>query len=149
MGEMRFQVHHIIPVSLFNIYGEQLREILGAAKTEHVIQSYNNRIALFMEDGPANALKNLGVDGLRDVPLGATRHNDGSHKNYTEDVGEVISEIISSNLESRRTMLIDMQFSIWHDPMIAYSTFISEPLQQAIKKAGLSKGISWFSCILV
>jgi len=89
-----------------------LREILGAAKTEHVIQSYNNRIVLFMEDGPANALKNLGVDGLRDVPLGATRHNDGSHKNYTEAVGEVIREIISSNLESRRTMLIDMQFSI-------------------------------------
>jgi len=112
MGEMKFQVHHIIPVSLFNIYGEQLREILGAAKTEHVIQSYNNRIVLFMEDGPANALKNLGVDGLRDVPLGATRHNDGRHKNYTEAVGEVIREIISSNLESRRTMLIDMQFSI-------------------------------------
>ena len=89
-----------------------MREILGAAKTEHVIQSYNNRIVLFMEDGPANALKNLGVDGLRDVPLGATRHNDGSHKNYTEAVGEVIREIISSNLESRRTMLIDMQFSI-------------------------------------
>ena len=38
---------------------------------------------------------------------------------------------------------------IWHDPMIAYSTFLSEPLQQAIKKAGLNKGISWFSCILV
>ena len=38
---------------------------------------------------------------------------------------------------------------IWHDPMIAYSTFISEPLLQAIKKAGLNKGFSWFSYILV
>ena len=37
---------------------------------------------------------------------------------------------------------------IWHDPMIEYSTFLSDPLQQAIKKAGLNKGVSWFSCIL-
>lgn len=74
MGEIAFQIHHIIPVSLFNIYGKKLQEILGAAKTEHIIQSYNNRIALFMEDGPANALKNLGMDGLKNVPLGATSH---------------------------------------------------------------------------
>ena len=38
---------------------------------------------------------------------------------------------------------------IWHDPMVEDSTFLSEPLQQAIKKAGLSKGFSWFSYILV
>ena len=38
---------------------------------------------------------------------------------------------------------------IWHDPMIENSTFLSEPLQQAIKKAGLNKGFSWFSYILV
>ena len=37
---------------------------------------------------------------------------------------------------------------IWHDPMVEDSTFLSEPLQQAIKKAGLNKGFSWFSCIL-
>ena len=37
---------------------------------------------------------------------------------------------------------------IWHDPMVKGSTFLSEPLQQAIKKAGLNKGVSWFSCIL-
>lgn len=38
---------------------------------------------------------------------------------------------------------------IWHDPMVENSTFLSEPLQQAIKKSGLSKGFSWFSYILV
>ena len=38
---------------------------------------------------------------------------------------------------------------IWHDPMVEDSTFLSEPLQQAIKKAGLNKGFSWFSYILV
>ena len=38
---------------------------------------------------------------------------------------------------------------IWHDPMVENSTFLSEPLQQAIKKAGLNKGFSWFSYILV
>ena len=37
---------------------------------------------------------------------------------------------------------------IWHDPMVEDSTFLSDPLQQAIKKAGLNKGFSWFSCIL-
>ena len=38
---------------------------------------------------------------------------------------------------------------IWHDSMVEDSTFLSEPLQQAIKKSGLSKGFSWFSYILV
>ena len=43
----------------------------------------------------------------------------------------------------------DCPVDIWHDPLIAYSVFLSDPLYQAIHAAGLDKDISLFSCNLV
>ena len=42
----------------------------------------------------------------------------------------------------------DCPVDIWHDPLIAYSVFLSDPLYQAIHAAGLAKDISLFSCHL-
>lgn len=50
-----FQVHHILPVQLFNSkFNEQLNDILGsdisADKIRNLaLQSYNNRIALYSD----------------------------------------------------------------------------------------------------
>ncbi|RKV69639.1 MAG: hypothetical protein D8H97_35070 [Neisseria sp.] len=38
---------------------------------------------------------------------------------------------------------------IWHDPLLEDSVFLSEPLLRAIQEAGLYKGFSCFSCVLV
>jgi len=42
----------------------------------------------------------------------------------------------------------DCPVDIWHDPLIAYSVFLSDPLYQAIHAAGLDKNLSLFSCNL-
>ena len=43
----------------------------------------------------------------------------------------------------------DCPVDIWHDPLIAYSVFLSDPLYQAIHAAGLDKNLDLFSCQLV
>jgi len=43
----------------------------------------------------------------------------------------------------------DCPVDIWHDPLIAYSVFLSDPLYQAIHAAGLDKNLAFFSCNLV
>ena len=43
----------------------------------------------------------------------------------------------------------DCPVDIWHDPLIAYSVFLSDPLYQAIHAAGLDKNLALFSCHLV
>ena len=44
---------------------------------------------------------------------------------------------------------LDCPVDIWHDPLMTYSVFLSDPLYQAIHAAGLDKDISLFSCNLV
>ena len=44
---------------------------------------------------------------------------------------------------------LDCPVDIWHDPLMTYSVFLSDPLYQAIHAAGLDKDISLFSCHLV
>ena len=114
MGNMAYQIHHIIPIDIFNSYGKALRDIIGG-RTEDIIQSYNNRIALFTHIEPANALRNLyAADLLEGVPLGSAMHNNGSHKNYSDAVEATILSIVNNELTDpqKRTMLIDMQFTL-------------------------------------
>ena len=115
MGNMAYQIHHIIPIDIFNYYEDELKRIMGTNKTENIIQSYNNRIALFTHIEPANALRNLYAAGLLEgVPLGSAMHN-GSHKNYSDAVRDVIDGIVNnSSLDDpqKRTLLIDMQFTL-------------------------------------
>ena len=115
MGNMAYQIHHIIPIDIFNYYKNDLRRIMRTDKTENIIQSYNNRIALFTHIEPANALRNLYAAGLLEgVPLGSAMHN-GSHKNYSDAVRDVIDGIVNnSSLDDpqKRTLLIDMQFTL-------------------------------------
>ena len=114
MGNMAYQIHHIIPIDIFNYYGNKLREIFGADETENIIQSYNNRIALFTHIEPANALRNLYAAGLLEgVPLGSAMHN-GYHEHYNQAVSKIINDIVNNGLDDpqKRTMLIDMQFTL-------------------------------------
>ena len=114
MGDMAYQIHHIIPIDIFNYYGNKLREIFGADETENIIQSYNNRIALFTHIEPANALRNLYAAGLLEgVPLGSAMHN-GYHEHYNQAVSKVINDIVNNGLDDpqKRTLLIDMQFTL-------------------------------------
>ena len=43
---------------------------------------------------------------------------------------------------------LDCAVDIWHDPLIAYSIFFSDPLYHAIHATGLDKNLSLFSCHL-
>ena len=114
MGNMAYQIHHIIPIDIFNYYKNDLRRIMRTDKTENIIQSYNNRIALFTHIEPANALRNLYAAGLLEgVPLGSAMHN-SYHEHYNQAVSKVINDIVNNGLDDpqKRTMLIDMQFTL-------------------------------------
>ena len=117
MGNMAYHIHHIIPIDIFNRYGKELKDIMNANKTEDVIQSYNNRIALFIHTEPADAMRNLHKEDLlitKSIPFGASIHN-SYHKNYNDAVREVIRDIVSNDdlkKPQKRTLLIDMQFTL-------------------------------------
>ena len=57
MGDLSFQVHHVIPINVFNDFSKLFKKIFGTNELENIIQSYNNRMALFTDDAPANALR--------------------------------------------------------------------------------------------
>ena len=65
MGDLYFQVHHIIPINVFNAFMDDFERIFEKegvkANVREIIQSYNNRMALFTDDAHANALRNLVV----------------------------------------------------------------------------------------
>jgi len=114
MGDLAFQVHHIIPINVFNAFEGDFQRIFQTKDLEKIIQSYNNRMALFTEEGSANALRNLHREGgLKDAPLGSAQHYT-SHPKYDNAIRRVISSIVSSKLTDpqKRTMLIDMQYSL-------------------------------------
>ena len=48
-----YQVHHIFPLEAFRDHGDDLARIFGVKNVKSVIQSRNNRIALFPEPGRA------------------------------------------------------------------------------------------------
>ena len=56
-----YQVHHIFPLEAFRDHGEDLARIFGVpvSDVKSVIQSANNRIALFPEPGRAATVKDL------------------------------------------------------------------------------------------
>ena len=119
MGDLSTQIHHVIPINIFNDFAIQFQDIFKKGNLNvnlgEIIQSYNNRMALFTEEGPASALRKLYREGgLADAPLGATKHN-GSHPNYDKAIHGIIDGIVKNESltnPQKRTMLIDMQFSL-------------------------------------
>ena len=61
MGDLSFQVHHVIPINVFNDFSKLFKKIFGTNELENIIQSYNNRMALFTDDAPANALRTFSL----------------------------------------------------------------------------------------
>lgn len=80
-----FQVHHILPVQLFNsTFNNELNKILGS-DTSNIsddrykstsLQSYNNRIALYSDADRAEVAKALQDSGhpISEIPIGASQH---------------------------------------------------------------------------
>ena len=140
MGDLSFQVHHIIPINVFNEFVDIFPSIFDTPKMENIIQSYNNRIALFTDDAPANALRNLhGEGGLKDAPLGSAQHYT-SHPKYDNAIREIINDIVKSELTppQKRTMLIDMQYSLremlqsGQPPIYADEAIISDTVKRGM-----------------
>lgn len=105
-----FQIHHIIPVNVYNLYHKQLNEILG----KDAVQSYNNRIALFVDPEAAAEAKVLHQQNkLKDIPLGSSHHI-GSHPSYDKVVNDRLNEIIKSNSsnETKKVLILDLQFHL-------------------------------------
>jgi len=144
MGDLSTQIHHVIPINVFNDFSKLFQKAFGTNELKNIIQSYNNRMTLFTEEGPANALRKLYREGdLANAPLGATKHN-GSHPNYDNAVREIIDGIVkNSNLtdSQKRTMLIDMQSSLremlqsGHPPINADEAVISREIKSKMASA--------------
>lgn len=140
MGDLSFQVHHVIPINVFNDFSGLFEKAFGTNELEKIIQSYNNRMALFTDDAPANALRNLhGEGGLKDAPLGSARHYT-SHPQYDKAIREILNDIRKSGLTTpqKRTMLIDMQYSLremlqsGHPPIYADEAIISDAVKRGM-----------------
>lgn len=140
MGDLSFQVHHVIPINVFNDFSKLFKETFGTNELENIIQSYNNRMALFKYDAPANALRNLyGEGGLKDVPLGSAHHNN-NHPQYDKAIREILNDIEKSGLTTpqKRTMLIDMQYSLremlqsGQPPIYADEAIISDTVKRGM-----------------
>ena len=114
-----FQVHHILPVQLFNSESKtQLNAILESISnktTNTALQSYNNRIALYSDADRAAMAKALQDSGhpLSDNPIGTTQHYT-SHLEYNEEVIERVVEILDSDLgnEQKKLAIIDLQATL-------------------------------------
>lgn len=112
----RFQVHHIIPQSVFKRYGAILEEY-GFLKDTN-----ENFIMLFESDEDARKIRELrarSVNPLGDRPMGSTAHlND--HRGYTKAVSNHISNILErtktltepKQSEIRKLMFADLQVKL-------------------------------------
>ena len=148
MGDLSTQIHHVIPINIFNDFAIQFQDIFKKGNLNvnlgEIIQSYNNRMALFTEEGPASALRKLYREGgLADAPLGATKHK-GSHPNYDKAIHGIIDGIVKNESltnPQKRTMLIDMQFSLremlqsGHPPINADEAVISREIKSKMASA--------------
>ena len=50
---LNYQIHHIYPLEIFNEFGNELAKSFGVKDPKSLIQSYNNRIALFTDPAMA------------------------------------------------------------------------------------------------
>ncbi len=108
------QGHPVFPLQAFRDRGSALARIFGVPVDElkSVIQSINNRIALFPDHDRAATVGDLHARGLLgDAPIGAARHK-GSHPRYNQAVIATIEAIINdTHLDDagKRVALIDFQ----------------------------------------
>ncbi|MGR2827530.1 calcium-binding protein, partial [Acinetobacter sp. 1124_18A] len=120
-----FQVHHILPVELFNSeFKDEINKILGSDTSRvtddkfknTALQSFNNRIALYSDADRAEMAKALQDSGhpISDNPIGATQHYT-SHPEYNKAVKQWVKEIIiDSNLtpEQKKLAIFDLQATL-------------------------------------
>ncbi|WP_151840059.1 type I secretion C-terminal target domain-containing protein [Acinetobacter soli] len=120
-----FQVHHILPVQLFNsTFNDELNKILGS-DTSNIsddrykstsLQSYNNRIALYSDADRAEVAKALQDSGLpiSDIPIGASQHYT-SHADYNDAVIDWVRNKVFDNTltnEQKKLAIIDLQATL-------------------------------------
>lgn len=112
MSNLNYQVHHIIPLEIFNDVElkRQLEDIFG--KDLHpTIQSYNNRIALFTDVEAARTIKGMyEQDSLKNSAVGAAVHS-GSHNNYNTAVKQKIQDILAkyTDIKEQKIAIIELQ----------------------------------------
>lgn len=99
-----FQVHHILPVELFNSeFKKELNDLLGSDTSQvtdktyknTALQSFNNRIALYSDADRAEMAKALQDSGhpISEIPIGASQHYT-QHPEYNKAVKQWVKEII-------------------------------------------------------
>ncbi|WP_151712762.1 calcium-binding protein [Acinetobacter bereziniae] len=125
MATSSFQVHHILPVELFNSeFKDQLNKILGSDTSNILddkykntaLQSFNNRIALYSDADRAEMAKALQDSGhpISDVSIGASQHYT-QHPEYNKSVKQWVKEIIidgNLTVDQKKLAIIDLQATL-------------------------------------
>ncbi|MFH4318868.1 calcium-binding protein [Acinetobacter baumannii] len=117
-----FQVHHILPVELFNSdFKEKLNNILDNELSEDLtknlaLQSYNNRIALYSDADRAEMAKALQDSGhpISDNPIGAAQHYT-QHPEYNKAVIKWVESIVNNsslNDSQKKMAIFDLQSTL-------------------------------------
>ena len=113
---LNYQIHHIYPLEIFSKFGDKLAQLFGLEDPKSLIQSYNNRIALFTDPAMAKAMQDLyRQGGLQDAAIGSTDHK-GSHPDYTAAIGDKLRKLLDSDLppEQKRLGYQDMSGVLWN-----------------------------------
>uniref|UniRef100_UPI00224A4E36 calcium-binding protein n=1 Tax=Acinetobacter bereziniae TaxID=106648 RepID=UPI00224A4E36 len=104
-----FQIHHVLPIEVFNDYGLKIEEIMGDDK---ILQSYNNRVALFKDSQMIDYYSQIKADGgWSEIPIGLVKHS-GYHSNYNVAVGNKVKNILANtnlDLAEKKIAIIDLQ----------------------------------------
>ena len=119
-----FQVHHILPVELFNSSIQKQLNIILESDTSQVsektfkntaLQSFNNRIALYSDADRAEMAKALQDSGhpISDNPIGATQHYT-QHPDYNKAIIKWVESIVNSSLNDsqKKIAIIDLQATL-------------------------------------
>ena len=113
MANSVIQVHHIIPIEVYNNHIKELIRLLGDLQWE------DNLIMLFTAEEDARKMQALNRNGAwGNFALGASRHN-FNHKAYNTVVGKRVADIINSSFadEDKTKMLVDLQTQLRHMAM--------------------------------
>ncbi len=125
MANSPFQVHHILPVELFNSDIQQELNILLGSDTSQIsektykntaLQSFNNRIALYSDADRATMAKALQDSGhpISEIPIGASQHYT-QHPAYNEEVITRVESIINNDsltVSQKKLAIIDLQATL-------------------------------------
>ena len=125
MATSSFQVHHILPVELFNSeFKDQLNKLLGSDTSNisddkyknTALQSFNNRIALYSDADRAEMAKALQDSGhpISDISIGASQHYT-QHPEYNKAVKQWVKEIIidgNLTVDQKKLAIIDLQATL-------------------------------------